>query len=254
MSQRQTRWQILFVHKTVLKLTYNLILTVTLVISWTENTLHDSVCIHLDNYERKVGPGALWLTLFVYSKVPELIDTFWLIIQRKPVIFLHWFHHVVALLYCWNSFMLELTPGAWFAIMNYGAHMFMYTYYCAMSLKLQKYATPFAPFITTLQILQMVGGIVIILYTATVYARGEVFCNVDPSNLKLGLAMYAIFFYHFCALFNEKVKSYVAFFLFYCYALSLFQIFWIESYNSQNPQTICIFDIVCRNIIILTTT
>ena len=28
------------------------------------------------------------------SKIPELVDTAFLVIQKKPVIFLHWFHHV----------------------------------------------------------------------------------------------------------------------------------------------------------------
>lgn len=40
------------------------------------------------------GPVGLWVTLFVFSKIPELVDTFFLVFQKKPVIFLHWFHHV----------------------------------------------------------------------------------------------------------------------------------------------------------------
>lgn len=167
-------------------------------------SLHDSVCLNPDDYEGKEGPGAFWLTLFVFSKIPELLDTFWLVIQRKKVIFLHWFHHVVTLLFCWHAFSLRLLAGSWFAIMNYGAHMFMYAYYCAMTLGMHKYVVRYAPFITLVQISQMVGGIFIVTYTTVVHAKGNIPCYVNPGNLKCGLGMYAIFFYHFCVIFAEK--------------------------------------------------
>ena len=43
------------------------------------------------------------------------------------VIFLHWFHHVTVLLYCWHAY--TATPaatGLWFAAMNYTVHSVMY--------------------------------------------------------------------------------------------------------------------------------
>ena len=40
------------------------------------------------------GPVGLWVGLFIFSKIPELLDTVFLVLQKKRVIFLHWFHHV----------------------------------------------------------------------------------------------------------------------------------------------------------------
>jgi elongation of very long chain fatty acids protein 6 len=52
--------------------------------------------------ETAFGQGAvgLWVMLFIFSKVPELVDTVFLVITKKEVIFLHWYHHFTVLLYC----------------------------------------------------------------------------------------------------------------------------------------------------------
>ncbi len=52
--------------------------------------------------EAAFGQGAtgFWVMLFIFSKVPELVDTVFLVAARKPVIFLHWYHHFTVLLYC----------------------------------------------------------------------------------------------------------------------------------------------------------
>ena len=46
----------------------------------------------------------MWVSFFIFSKIPELVDTVFLVLQKKPVIFLHWFHHVTVLLYCWHAY------------------------------------------------------------------------------------------------------------------------------------------------------
>ena len=49
------------------------------------------------------GATGLWVQLFIFSKVPELVDTAFIVLRKKPLIFLHWYHHVTVLLYCWHS-------------------------------------------------------------------------------------------------------------------------------------------------------
>ena len=56
--------------------------------------------------EPSYGCGAVgfWTMLFIFSKVPELVDTVFIVLRKKPLIFLHWYHHVTVLLYCWHSY------------------------------------------------------------------------------------------------------------------------------------------------------
>mmetsp|Transcript_41478 Transcript_41478/g.111002 ORF Transcript_41478/g.111002 Transcript_41478/m.111002 type:complete len:118 (+) Transcript_41478:645-998(+) len=63
--------------------------------------------------------------------------------------------------------------------MNYAVHSVMYTYYFAMAAKLQWLAVPFAPLITTVQILQMAAGSYITFKSASIHwSQGQDACKV----------------------------------------------------------------------------
>ena len=64
--------------------------------------LRPSVCWH-PHWNANQWHG-LALMLFIYSKFFELIDTVWLLIKKRPVIFLQPYHHVTVLLYCWHAY------------------------------------------------------------------------------------------------------------------------------------------------------
>lgn len=149
----------------------------------------------------KDGPVGLWTMLFIYSKFPELVDTVFLVLQRKKVIFLHWFHHCTVLLYCWHAFHHEIAPGIWFAAMNYSVHSIMYSYYFMSNMGLRHIVRPIAPIITTVQILQMLGGIAVTVTAAYAHSSDPKSCYTDAANWKLGLGMYGVYLLLFCVLF-----------------------------------------------------
>ena len=113
-----------------------------------------------------------WLFLFVYSKVFELFDTVLLILKKKPVIFLHWFHHTTVLWVCWLSHKHGYLPGIWFCAMNFFVHSIMYSYYAATQMGFYKYVSPFAPLITTLQLVQMAAGAEIVALSWVIQKYG----------------------------------------------------------------------------------
>lgn len=150
------------------------------------------------------GASGVWMSAFVYSKFFELIDTVFLILNKREVIFLHWFHHLTVLLYCWHAYSLAASSGLWFATMNYCVHSIMYFYYFLMVFKgIQPLIRPIAPLITCIQLSQMVGGIAVNIQAAMTMQAGEP-CAVHPSTWKLGLGMYVCYFILFAMLFYDK--------------------------------------------------
>ena len=74
-----------------------------------------------------------------------------------------------------------------------------------MACRLNWLATPFAPMIKTIQILQMAVGSAVTVTSALEHrAGGDAACKVDPANYKLGLAMYGSYFCLFSMLFANK--------------------------------------------------
>eukprot|EP00659_Diplonema_papillatum_P016479 gene16479-25266_t len=151
------------------------------------------------------GSVGMYVFLFIMSKLPELMDTVFLVTRQRPVIFLHWFHHFTVLLYCWHAYHNTIASGLWFAAMNYSVHSVMYCYYMFTSLGvMRKMTKAVAPFITLIQIMQMVVGMVVTAASA-VWNRhgGTEECDVNPANYKMGIAMYSCYFILFAFLFNN---------------------------------------------------
>ena len=45
------------------------------------------------DYQCAYGITGFWTFLFVLSKVPELVDTLFIVLRKQELIFLHWYHH-----------------------------------------------------------------------------------------------------------------------------------------------------------------
>ncbi len=123
------------------------------------------ICVQLcGSAEISYGSGAtgLWVCLFIFSKVPELFDTAFIVLRKKPLIFLHWYHHITVLLNCWDSYASRSAPGLWFLSINYTVHAIMYAYFSGYL----PFRKQLAPVITLMQISQMAIGVMV---TSRVY-------------------------------------------------------------------------------------
>ncbi|KAI9202335.1 ELO family [Polychytrium aggregatum] len=99
--------------------------------------------------------GSLWFWIYVYyiSKFYELLDTVILVLKKKPIIFLHWFHHGIVVLMVWIWMYDIAVVTTWGMIFNTVVHVFMYYYYYAASLGKSVW---FKKYITSGQIVQFV--------------------------------------------------------------------------------------------------
>lgn len=150
------------------------------------------------------GTTGFWVMLFIFSKIPELIDTVFIVLRKKPLIFLHWYHHVTVLLFCWNAYSTMAGSGLYFVAMNYSVHALMYGYYCLQALGKCPKSFP-AVLITISQIMQMFIGTGVCISCWYFMLNGHS-CANETSNLTAGALMYGSYLYLFC---EFAVKRYI---------------------------------------------
>lgn len=142
------------------------------------------------------GAPGFWVCAFIWSKYFELIDTVFLVIRKKSVIFLHWYHHCSVLLYCWHSYVWEMPTGVYFVAMNYTVHAVMYFYYFLAAICEKPPRWAFS--VTLLQISQMAIGIAITLVHLLILIKNTVpNCDGYLPNLIAALCMYTSYFFLF---------------------------------------------------------
>ncbi|NXL91192.1 ELOV6 protein, partial [Alectura lathami] len=144
-----------------------------------------------------------WAYLFALSKVLELGDTVFIVLRKQKLIFLHWYHHIVTLIYCWYAYK-DMVPGSgWFTVMNFSVHMFMYSYY---SVRAAGFRVPrfIAMAITTLQILQMLIGLMVNILL--IFWMEDEVCPATWSNALFSTLMYLSYLVLFC---NFFFKAYL---------------------------------------------
>eukprot|EP00672_Neobodo_designis_P021022 CAMPEP_0174833872 /NCGR_PEP_ID=MMETSP1114-20130205/4499_1 /TAXON_ID=312471 /ORGANISM="Neobodo designis, Strain CCAP 1951/1" /LENGTH=305 /DNA_ID=CAMNT_0016067771 /DNA_START=34 /DNA_END=948 /DNA_ORIENTATION=+ len=159
------------------------------------------------------GPGSassgsvgVMMTAFMLSKFPELLDTVFLVYMRKPVAFLHWYHHATVLVYSWFAYKNATPSAVVFATMNYCVHSVMYAYF---GLSTYTRALSFLRLpITTMQLSQMFAGIALTA-AAFQYANDAAGGGCSPTYVDSGFfwfcsALYGSYFVLFAKLFADN--------------------------------------------------
>ncbi|KAK6748475.1 hypothetical protein RB195_001225 [Necator americanus] len=117
------------------------------------------------------GYSGYWTFLFVMTKVLELGDTILIVLRKKPLIFLHWYHHVLTLNYAVWSYSQDIAYNSWITWMNFTVHSIMYGYYMLRSCGV-KVPAWVARNITTMQILQFVITHFILFHVGYLVSQG----------------------------------------------------------------------------------
>jgi len=144
-----------------------------------------------------------WSMVFILSKVPELIDTAFIVLRKQKLIFLHWYHHITVMIYSWYTFRDRMSGAQWYVGMNFFVHALMYSYYACRALKI-KIPRPIAMTITALQLSQMFVGVWVQFYIYSVRKDPE--CPTHYYNLRAAVIMYGSYYLLFAHFF---IKAYI---------------------------------------------
>lgn len=115
------------------------------------------------------GPTGLWLMMFVLSKVVELGDTVFIVLRKKRLIFLQWYHHASAMVMAWYIYGKTGPTMAFVATMNLTIHSLMYIYFALSASKWIKIPNIFPLCLTTIQMTQFVVAMAIHINAIGVY-------------------------------------------------------------------------------------
>jgi len=157
--------------------------------------------------------GQLWkgqpmfiIFIFLISKYVELGDTFFLAIGKKPMHFLHWYHHATVLLYCLLADSTKSSLAWLFGVVNAWIHSFMYYYYYQATIGRKVW---WGKWLTLAQTSQMVIGI--FLTGTWVYYNYVMQYKCSTTNPELLLAasivMYGSYFILFIRFYGEKYEG-----------------------------------------------
>jgi len=134
-----------------------------------------------------------WTMYFCLSKIPELLDTVFIVLRKRPLRFLQYYHHIATMWFCWAAWARKLECGGTFAVMNLLVHSVMYTYFMCSALHI-KWPEWARQSITLAQLSQMFFGMGLVLMS--IY-----FCPADPLLLFCAFIMYISYFILFAQLF-----------------------------------------------------
>eukprot|EP00180_Rhodochaete_pulchella_P000129 Plantae.Rhodophyta-Rhodochaete_pulchella.ctg10820.p1 GENE.Plantae.Rhodophyta-Rhodochaete_pulchella.ctg10820~~Plantae.Rhodophyta-Rhodochaete_pulchella.ctg10820.p1 ORF type:complete len:271 (-),score=39.61 Plantae.Rhodophyta-Rhodochaete_pulchella.ctg10820:228-1040(-) len=159
----------LFVHNIFLSIA-SLLLFVPLVYTVIEKAVVNSygptdLLCSMDFHEED---GRLKFFYFVNHlfKYYELLDTVLLVVRKKPVPFLHEYHHAATLVLTWSQ-LREHSTVQWVPIsINLLVHVIMYYYYAMTALKIRIW---WKKYLTTLQIAQFVVDVIACSYAYTIF-------------------------------------------------------------------------------------
>jgi len=109
----------------------------------------DSICDPHQRVQR--SSVAFWEYIFYLSKFYEFFDTVFLVLRKKPLTFLHVYHHFIVLPLFWNFQASHSMAHYFLIITNTFVHIFMYYYFVLSTLGIQVW---WKKYITALQIAQ----------------------------------------------------------------------------------------------------
>ncbi|XP_023784992.1 elongation of very long chain fatty acids protein 6-like [Cyanistes caeruleus] len=146
----------------------------------------------------------LWMYLFALSKLVEMGDTLFIVLRKKKLMFIHWYHHLLTMIMSWYGYKIMAIGMGWNAALNLSIHFVMYLYYTvtAMGFRVPRSITML---ITTSQMVQMTGFVIMNIFI--VFWMDDKLCQTTWTMLFLSSSLYTTLLALFS---NFFVKAYLS--------------------------------------------
>jgi len=142
--------------------------------------------------------------IFYLSKMYEFLDTVILILRKKPLIFLHQYHHAITLWLCWAMLDDRMSIQWICTFANLVVHTFMYYFYACQSIGLDVW---WKKYLTALQIWQFfmdeVGNASWVYFKSYVGLE----CSGSWSGFWFGVGVIASFFVLFIDFYRKSYSK-----------------------------------------------
>jgi len=150
------------------------------------------------------GAINFWTYVFYLSKFYELIDTVLMVAKRRPLTFLHVYHHIITLALVYVA-LCDKMALQWVAVITNGyIHVLMYYYYAQSA---RGVTVSWKKYLTLLQITQFVLDLVI-PQTYLYYLYGaQVTCSGSETVLWFGEGVILSFLILFIQFYSSTYKS-----------------------------------------------
>eukprot|EP00921_Rhytidocystis_pertsovi_P001158 GHVQ01001976.1.p1 GENE.GHVQ01001976.1~~GHVQ01001976.1.p1 ORF type:complete len:651 (+),score=61.50 GHVQ01001976.1:614-2566(+) len=184
---------------------WNLMLAVLSLFGAVQMLMDDwTIVTHVKYDESMFQPRTrMVVAVFCLTKVIEFGDTVILALKKRPILFLHVYHHLTVAVYCWHAQYLRVNFAHSFVFMNLVVHGAMYMYYALTGL-FQKnwFLSKVRPYITLSQITQMLFGVV--LSSIAMYSP-----DITPNrgtwwNAQMSMIMYVSYCFLFTSFYVEN--------------------------------------------------
>ncbi|NXF72458.1 ELOV6 protein, partial [Sclerurus mexicanus] len=146
----------------------------------------------------------LWICLFALSKIVELGDTVFIVLRKKKLVFVHWYHHLTAMIVTWYGYGYMASSFAWVAALNFSIHALTYSYYTVTAMGI-RVPTSIAMIITTSQMVQMTGFLIVNIFL--LFWKNDKNCRFAWSLFFLSSGFYTTLLVLFCKFFFKTYLS-----------------------------------------------
>ncbi|GMS90003.1 hypothetical protein PENTCL1PPCAC_12178, partial [Pristionchus entomophagus] len=163
--------------------------------------LNASLCTSTDTFFH--GTNGFFLWCYHIIRLFEFSDTYFIILRKQPLLFIHWYHHALTLFVSWFTYGRPSPYSRYGIYLNAIVHTVMYTYFflraCNVRLPLAV-----AKFITTAQIVQFVIASWSIIHTSVLKFGLRVPCELDMQTVISSWFMVVCYLYLFIDLYRNK--------------------------------------------------